>query len=252
MVQDNDDVTLQTVRVCRSCKTSLSNSKLPLTAIANGLDFGILPLGLPLLDFAEEMLIARVRVRSLIVKLIHSKIGGTCRQRKIRGHVISFPQNTHTVAEMLPITAQQLVDTIQIVFIGSDTAEEAVAKAIKKAKPLTVRRSVVYMWLCFLVQNNPFYKGMYTVDHFVLLTSHSNTDIQIDQDRLQELPEEGVPTELLKTMTVNACIFCRDYCMPRIDLIYMIASSFADVDSAQRAGYTRTHESDENETGGLF
>ncbi len=160
------------IRICGICLRYLQQSKLPPLAIANGLDIGQPPSDLPQLTYAEEILVARVRVRAVILKIVNEKIGdSSTNQRKLRGHVISFPQNTQSVCDILPIPPAALVESIKIVFIGSESSPETMQEALKKAKTVTVRKAVVLSWLKFLKKSNPLY-----------------ADVTIDETRLENLP----------------------------------------------------------------
>lgn len=135
---------------------------MPVEAVCNDLYFGFdVSKDLPELSIAEEMLIATVRLRSVILKLrVHATFKDpSTQQRYIHGHCISFRNSVGLVAGvLLPRAAHDLVDTIKVVFLGSSSSTINVSSIVRRLKVFKVRRAVVSLWLDFLIANNPQYK----------------------------------------------------------------------------------------------
>ena len=96
------------------------------------------------------------------------------------GNATLFELNTQEVVEMLqgqrmPSPVETLALVIAITFVGSRKLPKDWLK-----KTFRVRRHVVYDALQWLRVHNPIY-----------------SDIHIDESRLDSLPEDGVPEELL-------------------------------------------------------
>lgn len=105
---------------------------------------GEVPAWLPALTVTEEVLIARVRPRCYIFKLQAKSVQcGRTSHRAIRGHVISFPQNTLQVYKILPCSCGELVETIKVIFFHADRSREAIREKLNHCKVLKVRRQVV-------------------------------------------------------------------------------------------------------------
>ena len=128
----------------------------------------LVPLQLLGLTQVEEMLIAR----ALPIMRVYIKPGG---QRGYSGHVINLPQNIAELAHSLPRYPKDL-SVIVVKKKGKDNS----------FKDVTVRRQNVADALKWLINNNPHYK-----------------DININQDSLNSLPEDGVPHDLLSVETEN-------------------------------------------------
>ena len=115
-----------------------------------------------------EMLIAR----ALPIMRVYVKPGG---QRGYSGHCINLPQNVTELAKSLPRYAKDL--TVIIVKVkGRDNT----------FKDVTVRRQKVCNALVWLKNNNMHY-----------------TDLTINEDALNSLPENGIPPQLMTVETDN-------------------------------------------------
>ena len=126
------------------------------------------PFQLQGLTQVKEMLIAR----ALPIMRIYIKPGG---QRGYSGHCINLPQNIRDLAHSLPRYPRDLA-VIVFKVKGKDN----------NFKDVTVRRQNVADALRWRIINNPRYK-----------------DIQVNQDYLSSLPENGVPCDLLSVETEN-------------------------------------------------
>lgn len=149
------------VHLCKPCLDALRRAKMPKFALANDLDFGTPSSYLPEPSIAEQCLFATVRARCFILKLTSHQVGPPeTTQRAIKGHVICFPQPVQRIFNSLPHEAIDLLDVIQIIYLGSDSSREAVRAKLKRCKLLTVRRRVVHQWLKFLRDHNRFYTNV--------------------------------------------------------------------------------------------
>lgn len=109
----------------------------------------------------EEMLIAR----ALPLMRVYIKPGG---QRGYSGHCINLPQNIKELANSLPHYPKD-IPFIVVNMRGKDNT----------CKEVIVRRQKVENALQWLSQHNPQYK-----------------DIQINQEALNHLPENGIPLDI--------------------------------------------------------
>ena len=167
------------VVVCEDCMAGLRGNRVPALALRNWLDVGVWPAHLQRLTLAEEMLIARKRVRASILTLRSFSDAATA-HHAIRGNVISFDQRVDMLAEtVLPRAARSLVDVINITFLGSSKLLPELHRRLARNDFVRVRRAVVQQALEWLVANNPRWRGT-----------------RIDRDALQRLPVDGVCDEL--------------------------------------------------------
>ena len=127
----------------------------------------------------EEMLIAR----ALPIMRVYVKPGG---QRGYSGHCINLPQNVKNLAKCLPRYPKDL--TVIIVKVkGRDNT----------FKDVTVRKQRVHDALVWLINNNPQY-----------------SEVLVNEDALNVLPENGVPSELMTVETDNDIV--SDDCSPDV------------------------------------
>jgi len=88
-------------QICRTCRTSLLKCDMPRRAIANGMEFGVIPAELRDMSICEQLLVSRVRFKVNILKLMYEPLEGkdpserrrrkTPPQRGIKGHAFGFP-----------------------------------------------------------------------------------------------------------------------------------------------------------------
>ncbi|GBC15565.1 ATP-dependent DNA helicase PIF1 [Rhizophagus irregularis DAOM 181602=DAOM 197198] len=123
----------------------------------NNMDPGDVPEELRDLTEIEEMLIARI----FPIVSVYCLRGG---QYAYRGNVINFPQNVEEFATQLPRNPSSL----DVLIVRRKSANSLIYKNF------TVHRTKVTRALCWLKQNNRYY-----------------TDIVIDEEVLQSLPEDG-------------------------------------------------------------
>jgi hypothetical protein len=170
--------------MCHDCMNALEQHMIPKISLANNLWIGDVPHQLEGLTIPEQLLIARHYPRCYIFKLFPRDYDSHLPLEQLytamAGNETLFEINTQEVVEMLngqrmPSPVATLASVIAITFVGSKKLP-----ANWLTKTFRVRRYVVHDALKWLRDNNPLY-----------------TDIQIDENRLEELPEDGVPEVLL-------------------------------------------------------
>ena len=163
------------LQLCTRCDSSLSRGKLPRLAVANLNMLGPVPPEMSNMTMVEEMLIARCRAKSCIVKLQDNRtnVSLPSSQRGIKGNIIVYPQRVGALANMLPPPVDDVVHVICVLFVGQALPSKTWLK--DKAYPLVVRREVVRQNLVWLKAHNPLYK-----------------DIEINEAHLQALPVDGL------------------------------------------------------------
>ena len=124
----------------------------------------------------EEMLIARV----LPIMRVYIKPGG---QRGYLGHCINLPQKVKELTTSLPRYPK---DVIIVKVKGRDNT----------FKNVTVRKQKVHDALVWLINNNPYY-----------------SEVTINADGLNSLPENGVPSDLT-TVETDHDVVSDDICSP--------------------------------------
>jgi hypothetical protein len=157
---------------------------MPKLALANNLWIGDVPFQLQGLTVPEQLLIARYYPRCYIFKLfprdgdVHLPIDQL--HTGMAGNASLFEINTQEVVKMLrgqhmPSPVGTLASVIAITFVGRRMLPRDWLR-----KTFRVRREVVYEALVSLQTNNPIY-----------------ADVEIDGSRLEMLPEDDIPEELL-------------------------------------------------------
>ncbi|KAK3923346.1 ATP-dependent DNA helicase [Frankliniella fusca] len=131
--------------------------------IANDLDPKDVPPELEDLTFVEQQLIARVHP---IVSLYKVKNV----QYKYTGQIINFPQNVQELCTVLPHKVEDLTGVLTIRCKNSEGFRD-----------FFIRKMKVLNALIWLKENNPFYN-----------------DIQIDEDRINQLPEDNSVYNIVK------------------------------------------------------
>lgn len=172
--------------VCNECLHALQANTLPKFALANNLWIGEIPHELAMLTLPEQLLVSRHYPRCYVVKLYPR--GGHATnpdhlQRGMTGNVTLYNMNTDAVVEMLegqlmPQSATQLASVLAITYIGARKLPKTWLKSTFR-----VRRQVVYEALLWLKENNGIYH-----------------DVVMCPERLQRLPEDDVPNEILEVI----------------------------------------------------
>ena len=176
------------VNVCTTCTSDLRRNKTPALSLANGMWIGDVPLELRVLTLPERILVARYFPAAYIVKLYPRRKGSrnwgsASLQSGLRGNVSTYRLNTDDIVTMtdtqiMPPSSSILAATIGITFVGPRNIPEKTMPGF-----LRVNRDHVYQALQWLKINNPIYEN-----------------IVISTERLQALPVDEIPIEILSTV----------------------------------------------------
>lgn len=163
----------QGTSMCARCKRDAKAhpKEVHLWGADNDMDPLPLPSHLPPLSIAEELLIARAHV---LVSCCRVK---GC-QYKYSGHVINFMQNTAKVINKLPSLPLEL----QVLILKPSKAADNSTTHRVFERDFQVQRANVEIWLKYLTQHHPDYR-----------------DLNIDTDRLAQLPSNGSVLSQLTT-----------------------------------------------------
>ena len=180
--QHSSSVMVNTCVDCRKAQESKIDRP-PRQSLAGGMWIGEVPFELSSLTLPEALLIAHKYPRTFVCKLWPKDRRGAnpnSLNTALRGNVTSFDLNVQSVSEMIsgnlmPRPPQILASLITITFISRFPLPPSWLRGTFR-----VRREHVKCALEWLKDNNPYYK-----------------DINIDDSRLESLPEDGVPDELL-------------------------------------------------------
>jgi hypothetical protein len=177
------------VDLCQECLGRLNNGRRPKLSLANGMWVGSVPAELQDLTLPERILISLAFPAAYVVKLYPSgKRGAGWQQDRLnsglRGNVSSYKLDQQQISDMVgvgltvPPPASILSATLAITYIGSNNLP-------KRCLPGTfrVRRHRVARALQWLKANNPLY-----------------SNVQISSERLDQLPTNAVPNEVLETL----------------------------------------------------
>ena len=139
---------------------------------------GGVPAELQGLTISEEKLISLYRHNSCMIKLHSPFHSTTTAQAALRGNCITFLQNIPNIANSLPLTLDDLCDTLKVIFVGANPPGR-----IHLRKVLTVRKRKVAEALQWLKKNNVLYR-----------------DVEINLKNIAELPDDDVPESIISTM----------------------------------------------------
>lgn len=163
------------LRICTACHRSLRESKTPPLSLAS-MWIGPTPACLQGLTIPEQLMMSPSYLCVHIVQLSNKRH----RHHKLKGHIITFPQNPGSLTKILPHPMYQLCERLKVVFVGQGNPTEKQLKNV-----LEVRKSRVAAALRWLLKHNTLFK-----------------DVQIDEDALNALPEGEVPDALRVTTTL--------------------------------------------------
>lgn len=168
---------------CYACWNDLNHLKLPKFSLANNTWIGDIPFKLLILTVPERILILifypAVHVYKLYPKLIQGKWFNMLNE-KLRGNVSTYRLHPQRMVDalsgsMLPQKPEVLASLISVTMVGKKRCEESTLRGL-----LQVRRWRMLDAVVWLKQNNPFYYN-----------------ISIDEDALNQFPEEGIPQSIL-------------------------------------------------------
>ncbi|KAH9958183.1 hypothetical protein BGW80DRAFT_1256941 [Lactifluus volemus] len=162
----------------------------PRHSLANNMWIGRIPWELAKLTIPEQLLIALLYPRVFVYKLYNKSWRDqdqTKLQRGMRGTVCTYELNADSVSSMLqgtlmPRPPAVLSSTIVVTFIGREKLNPSRVHSL-----LRVRRHVVMEALVWLKRHNKKYYG----------------NIEIDPTRLDRLPQDGIPEEIVTTIRHN-------------------------------------------------
>lgn len=186
--------------ICLDCISYLGRDLTPPLSLANNMWIGKfpsiynyrvthcitgeIPFDLKILTFSEHILIARYFPCAYIIKLFPKDCKGRSFKSSqlhsgLKGNVSTYPLDTSAVAEWIdgrtmPPSVGILSSIVGITFVGPNNLPERTLPSI-----FNVRHDRVRAALCFLLTENPIFR-----------------DIVISENRLSELPINGVPDEL--------------------------------------------------------
>jgi len=164
--------------VCQKCYDALSKEKIPKFSAANNMWLGDVPAELQGLTIPEQKLISLHRHNSCVIKLQSPFHSATTAQGALKGNCITFLHNIPNIVQSLPLTIDELCDTLKVIFIGSHPPQH-----IQLKKVLTVRKKKVAEALRWLKKHNILYK---------------NVDINLKN--IMQLPDDDIPESIMLTM----------------------------------------------------
>ena len=164
--------------LCLMCHELLSKGSIPKFSPANNLWLGEIPVELQGLTIPEEKLISLYRHNSCIIKLYSPFHSTSTAQAALRGNCFTFLQNIPNIANSLPLTLNDLCDTLKVIFVGANPP-----KRIHLRKVLTVRKTKVAEASHWLKRNNVLYGN-----------------VEINLENIAELPDDDVPESIISTM----------------------------------------------------
>lgn len=176
-----------TVYLCNECQNQLKNNKQPRLSLSNDMWIGNVPPQLENLTLPERLLLAKYFPSAYVIKLFPKHKNALSWDRNqmhsaLKGNVSTYRLDPRQVANMIdgkmfPPPAKILSATIGITFVGPKGIRESTMPAMFRVRRWRVREGLLW-----LKANNPLY-----------------SDIQISEKRLSELPEDGIPDELILT-----------------------------------------------------
>ncbi|KAE8230517.1 hypothetical protein CF326_g4481 [Tilletia indica] len=179
------DTNPTSIDVCSECHSALSSKKprLPALSMANGNIRGWLPSHLQDCTWFEERLCARYLGSACVVRLYDLTSPGAPaeRPRVMKGHSCAFPLNTVATATKLPWGIGDGDALVSCIVIGPRQPRLSDLRHVFK-----VRRKKVHDLLQFLRANFKDYP-----------------QFPIDEDTLNDLPEDGVPTSIMRCVGYN-------------------------------------------------
>lgn len=164
--------------LCQKCHSALSNERIPKFSPANDVWLGDIPHELQGLTIPEQKLISLYRHNSCVIKLQSPFHSSTTAQTALKGNCITFVQNLPNIVSSLPLTLNDLSDTLKVIFIGSRPPQRIHLKKI-----LTVRKNKIAQALQWLKKYNVLYRS-----------------VNIDFENIAQLPDDDVPECIMSTI----------------------------------------------------
>ncbi|KAF8801482.1 hypothetical protein BYT27DRAFT_7262019 [Phlegmacium glaucopus] len=174
-------------QICDDCIRALKSDSIPMLALANKLWIGQTPHELAFLTLPERLLIAKYFPAAYIIKLFPKKPGAHHWDKRqmhsrLKGNVSTYRLDQSQISSMVdgsifPQMSKILAAMIGVTFVGPKNLPERCMPSMFR-----VRRNRVREALEWLRANNPLY-----------------SNISISPSRLSQLPEDGIPYELIVT-----------------------------------------------------
>jgi hypothetical protein len=164
--------------LCQKCHDALSKGHIPKFSPANNMWLGDVPTELQGLTIPEEKLISLYRHNSCIIKLHSPFHSTTTAQAALKGNCITFLQNVPNIVNSLPLTLDDLCDTLKVIFVGAHPPERIYLRKI-----LTVRKKKIIQALHWLKKYNVLYR-----------------DVDINLQNIDQLPDDDVPECIMSTI----------------------------------------------------
>lgn len=182
----------RSMRICTDCFGCLKNNTTPALSLANDMWIGDVPFELQNLHIAERLMISKGFPSAYIVKLYPKKKGAAKWGKEsqfysgLRGNVTTYKMDPAQMADLLfdnilPHPATILSAVIGVTFVGPKGSHLYGMPEMFRVRRWRVREALVW-----LTHNNPLY-----------------SDITISDERLAELPEDGIPEEIELTARVS-------------------------------------------------
>jgi hypothetical protein len=172
--------------VCHECSRALNRNQTPALSLANGMWIGEVPPELSILTLPERVLVAKYFPAAYIVKLFPRQKGAahwssSGMHSGVKGNVSTYKLNVDEIVdlvdpEIMPPPIKILASVIGGIIVGPKNMPERTMHGYFR-----VRRDRVCEGLEWLSAHNPVY-----------------ADIKISEARLDELPLDGVPGEILE------------------------------------------------------
>jgi len=178
--------------ICNECLQALQDSKMPKLSLANDMWIGDVPIELSCLTLPERVLITRYFPAAYIVKLYPKQKGASSWDNsqlfhRLKGNVSTYRLDLRQVALIvsgnnndsmtMPHPSKILSATIGITFIGPKGFSKKTMPAMFRVRRFRVRNALLW-----LKNHNPLY-----------------SDINICEECLAQLPEDGIPEEFIHT-----------------------------------------------------
>ena len=122
-------------RICEKCQAALLKKSIPKFAAAINMWLSDIPTELQGLTIPEQKLISLYRHNSCTIKLHSPFHSSTIAQSALKGNCITFLQNVPNIVDSLPLTLDDLCDTLKVIFIGARPPDR-----IHLKKVLTMRK----------------------------------------------------------------------------------------------------------------
>ena len=175
------------IQLCNGCRGQLKKNVRPCLSLGNGMWVGDIPRQLKNLTLPERLLLAKYYPSAYIVKLFPKQKNASTWDRSqlhsgLRGNVSTYRLDPRQIARLIdgttfPPPARILSATIGITFVGPKGLRESTMPAMFRVRRWRVREALLW-----LKANNPLY-----------------LDIEISEEGLLALPEDGIPEELMMT-----------------------------------------------------